>query len=407
LIVAPVNTLANWEEEIKRFTPRLSVLVHHGPGRRKDTEVFSEYDLILISYHTVRNDVALFTSHEFTYVVLDESQTINPSSQLFKCARMLRADHRLSLTGTPVENHTTELWAQMSFLNPGLLGTFASFKRRFVRAIEEKENPEKIEELSRVVFPFILRRKKVDVLKELPAKEEIIMYAEMEARQRSAYNEIKARYQQRVLEHIENEGISRSGIIIIEALTKLRQAAILPEMVSHTYAGIPSCKFDLFFSVIEDIIEEGYKVIVFSQFLHSLDVMRRWFTKHNIEFSYIDGSTTNRATEIQRFQEDPLRKAFLISLKAGGVGINLTKADYVFLFDPWWNPAVEQQAIDRAHRIGRKNKVIAYKIITRNSVEEKILTLQDKKKKLADGLISSEQTFFKALNREDIQEIFA
>jgi SNF2 family DNA or RNA helicase len=178
-------------------------------------------------------------------------------------------------------------------------------------------------------------------------------------------------------------------------------------MVSDRYAGIPSCKFDLFISVLEDILAEGYKVIVFSQFLESLRLIRDWFTENNIEFSYIDGSTTNRVREIDRFQDDPLRRAFLISLKAGGVGINLTAADYVFLFDPWWNPAVEQQAIDRAHRIGRKNKVIAYKLITRNSVEEKIITLQDKKRKLADGLISSEQAFFKSLRREDIQEIFA
>ncbi|MBA7536852.1 RNA polymerase-associated protein RapA [subsurface metagenome] len=407
LIAAPVSTLANWEEESKRFTPSLKVLVYHGSERSKKIKNIDDCDIILTSYHTLRNDVELLTERKLTYLILDEAQTVkNPSSQIHKCVRMLSSEHRLSLTGTPVENNTTELWALMNFLNPGLLGSLASFNRNFSRPIEEKESTYELELLKKTIFPFLLRRKKEDVLDDLPPKEEIIQYVEMGPAQQKIYNEIKEYYRKKVAESVDKGGVGQSAVVIFEALLKLRQAALFPVMAADKYKKIPSCKFDLLQIVLEEILSEGHKVLVFSQFLKSLSFIRKWVKHSGIDFTYLDGSTKDRAAQIKSFQTDVKKRVFLISLKAGGLGINLTAADYVILFDPWWNPAIETQAVDRSHRIGQTNKVITYKIITRNTVEEKILKLQEKKKKLVQEIITTEKGFFKSLARKDIMNLF-
>lgn len=407
LIVVPVSTLANWEEEIKRFTPFLRVVSYCGPQRSKHQARIDGADIILISYHTLRNDIKIFSEHDFTYLILDESQTIkNPSSQIHKCVRLISSAHRLSLTGTPVENNITELWAQMNFLNPGLLGSLRSFRQSFARPIEEKESAFEMELLKKTVFPFILRRKKEDVLDDLPPKEEIILYTEMGSCQQKAYNEIREYYREKVTRSISEKGVGQSAVVIFEALLKLRQAAIFPSLASDRYSKVSSCKFELLQIVLEEILSQGHKVLIFSQFLGSLSFIKEWVRSLRVGYAYLDGSTKDRAAQIESFQTDDKKRVFLISLKAGGLGINLTAADYVILFDPWWNPAVETQAVDRSHRIGRQNKVIAYKIITRNTVEEKILALQKKKKRLVEEVITAEKAFFKSLTREDILRLF-
>ncbi len=263
-----------------------------------------------------------------------------------------------------------------------------------------------MELLKKTIYPFILRRKKEDVLDELPPKEEIIQYVEMGAAQQKIYNEIKEYYRKKVVESVDEKGVGQSAVVIFEALLKLRQAALFPVMASDKYKKIPSCKFDLLQIVLEEILSEGHKVLIFSQFLKSLSFIRKWVKHTGIGFTYLDGSTKDRAAQIKSFQTDVKKRVFLISLKAGGLGINLTAADYVILFDPWWNPAVETQAVDRTHRIGQTNRVITYKIITRNTVEEKILKLQEKKKKLAQEIITTEKAFFKSLARKDIMNLF-
>ena len=407
LIVAPLSTLANWEEETKRFTPNLVVRVHHGPQRWKGKHTLKKADMILTSYHTLRNDVEQFRQFSLSYLILDEAQTIkNPSSQIFKSVRLLDAEHRLSLTGTPVENNLIDLWSQMSFLNPGLLGSLEQFRRRFARPIEEGDGTLELELLRKTVFPFILRRKKEEVLDDLPPKEEILLYADMGPEQQLVYDEIKQHYRYKVTQSVEEQGLGGSAVVIFQALLKLRQAALFPGMAARRYRRVPSCKFDLLQGVLEEILAEGHKVLIFSQFLKSLSIIRDWVEGLGVGFCYLDGSTRNRAGQIRRFQEDADRRVFLISLKAGGLGINLTAADYVILFDPWWNPAVETQAVDRSHRIGQHSKVFIYKMIVRNTVEEKILKLQEKKKKLVEGIITSEKSFFKSLKKTDILKLF-
>ena len=407
LIAAPLSTLRHWEAEAKRFTPGLRVAVHHGPGRAKGTRGLKRYDLIVTSYPTLRNDVDLLREIPFTYLILDEAQTIkNPSAQIHRCVRTLVSKHRLSLTGTPVENSTTELWAQMSFLNPGLLGSLRAFQRSFVKPIEEQEGGAERELLKKTVAPFILRRRKSEVLTELPPKEEILQYTEMGPSQSKVYEQTLETYRRRVTGSLDERGVAGSAVVIFEALLRLRQIAILPGMAGEDYRNVPSCKFELIKEILPEILAEGHKVLVFSQFLHSLAVLKEWIIGFRTGYCYLDGSTRNREAEIARFQSDPEKRVFLISLKAGGLGINLTAADYVILFDPWWNPAVEIQAVDRSHRIGQTKKVITYKLITRGTVEEKILKLQEKKKKLVEDIVTTERAFFSSLREDEVLKLF-
>ena len=407
LIVVPVSTMPNWEDEAAKFTPGLQTLRHYGPGRAKTELELQEEDIILVSFHTLRNDIDLFTSMEFTYLILDEAQNIkNASSQIFKSVKLINSRHRLSLTGTPIENNTMDLWSQFDFLNPGLLSTAEQYKRRFARPIEDEGDEGATELLRKIVFPFILRRKKEDVVKDLPEKEEIVQHIELGFDQRKLYNEIKQYYRDKVQDSLDDNGVGGSQMVIFEALLRLRQAANFPQMVSGDYNHIISAKFELLKDLIKEIITENHKILIFSQFVKSLAIIREFLDLSDIQYSYLDGQTRNRDEQIKSFQNDKSNSVFLISLKAGGVGINLTAADYVVLFDPWWNPAIEAQAIARSHRIGQQNKVIAYKFIAKDTVEDKILEMQDRKRMLIDDVVSTESSFFKSLGKDDIVNLF-
>ncbi len=407
LIVTPVSTLSNWAEEIKRFTPNLTYHIHYGQKRLREVESIENSDITLISYQTLRNDINVLKGFPFGYLVMDEAQIAkNPTSKVYRALKLVNATHKLALTGTPVENTTVDLWAQMSILNPGLLGSLSDFKEKFTKPIERDGDKEKSELLRKMVSFFILRREKENVLKELPPKEESILYATMDTRQRELYEQLKSFYREKIINKLEHDGLNKSSAVIFEALLRLRQVAILPALVSDKYSSVPACKVDLLKLKIEEILSSKRKLLVFSQFKGSLSVIKNWLDSIGVKYSYLDGSTKNREEEIRAFQEERERKVFIISLKAGGLGINLTAADYVIIFDPWWNPAVEMQAVDRSHRIGQVNKVIIYKLITKDTIEEKILRLQEKKSSLVRDIVTTESSFFKSLNEDEILALF-
>ncbi|MFO7257795.1 MAG: DEAD/DEAH box helicase [Bacteroidota bacterium] len=403
LLIMPTSLIYNWEMEAAKFTPSLKVLTYTGTLRNKDIQRFQHYDLVLTSYGITRLDVDLLKQFPFNYVILDESQVIkNPTSNIAKAVRELRSRNRLVLTGTPLENTTLDLWSQISFINPGLLGTQSYFRNEYQNPIEKKGDEAKSKRLNAIIKPFILRRHKSQVATELPEKVEHIQYCEMTPEQERLYEEVKAYYRGKILNMIDQEGIGSSRFMILEGLTKLRQLANHPRMVEQSYSG-DSGKLEDITHMLENALSEGHKVLVFSQFVKHLGIIRNFLKSARIDYAYLDGSSIDRKEQVQRFNRDPNLRVFLISIKAGGLGLNLTEADYVFILDPWWNPAVEAQAVDRAHRIGQKKKVFTYKFITRNSVEEKILTLQKKKLKLSSDLITTEESFMKQLTREDIE----
>jgi SNF2 family DNA or RNA helicase len=363
----------NWQQEALRFTPKLRLLIHTGAERTKATAHFENYDLILTTFGTLRRDAIQFQDFEFDYVILDEAQAIkNAKTESAKAARLLKGKHRLALSGTPVENHLGELWSLFEFLNPGMLGSASVFQRSTndVRTIDEETR----KLLSRALRPFLLRRTKQQVAKELPEKLEQTIYCEMDKTQRRQYDELRDYYRATLLKQIENVGIKRAKFHILEALLRLRQAACHPGLInSSVINGESSAKLDVLLPQLGEVTEEGHKALVFSQFTSFLSVVRQRLETEGIPYEYLDGQTRDRQTPVERFQNDPNCKLFLISLKAGGQGLNLTAAEYVFLLDPWWNPAVEAQAIDRAHRIGQSRRVFAYRLITRDTVEEKVL----------------------------------
>lgn len=405
LLIMPTSLIYNWQIEAKKFTPKLRVLVYTGTNRDKDIATFQNYDLVLTSYGITRIDIELFKSYYFHYVILDESQAIkNPGSNIAKSVRELKSKFRLILTGTPLENSTLDLWSQMSFVNPGLLGTERYFRNEFQNPIEKKQDLAKTKRLNVIIKPFILRRQKSQVAKDLPEKVENIRYVSMSPEQEEKYEEVKSYYRNQILDTIEKDGMRKSHLLILQGLTQLRQIANHPKMIEPEFEGGSGKLEDLTY-MIEEAISGGHKILVFSQFVKHLAIVRDYLNKQHLQYSYLDGSTRDRQEQVNRFQEDESIRLFLISLKAGGLGLNLTKADYVFLLDPWWNPAVEAQAVDRAHRIGQKNKVFTYKYITKNSVEEKILRLQQNKLQLASDLITTEESFVKKLSSDDIYEL--
>ncbi len=409
LIIVPVSVVLNWENEINTFTPNLKYIIHIGQNRKKDIKELIKYDIIISSYHTLRNDIKLFNETEFYYIILDESQNIKNSKSLtYKAIKTLKGKHRLTLTGTPIENNTLELWSQINFLNPGLLGTVQHFKKTFAIPIETKKDKHATEKLKKTIFPFILRRKKEDVIKDLPEKNEIILYSELDKKQRSIYDEYKTYFAQNLKEKINKDGINKSTVEILTALLKLRQVALFPALANKKYENVLSGKFEQLKENIDELIQENHKILIFSQFVQALKIISSYLDSINLKYSYLDGSTTStkRSKIIKEFQKNDELKIFLLSLKAGGVGINLTAADYVFIFDPWWNPAVEMQAIDRAHRIGQKRKVFSFKLIAKETVEEKILKLQERKKNLVKDIITTESSFFKSLSKKDIIDLF-
>jgi superfamily II DNA or RNA helicase len=402
LAVVPRSLIYNWEQEAARFTPRLRVLDHTGVGREKSAAPFADYDLILTTYGTLRRDITQLQEYRFDYVILDEAQAIkNEKSESAKAVRLLQANHRLALSGTPIENHLGELWSLFEFLNPGMLGVASSF--RVAGAGLRNPDEETRQLLARALRPFVLRRTKAQVVKELPEKTEQTVYCELDATQRKLYNELREHYRQTLLGRIESEGLAKSKMHILEALLRLRQAACHPGLLDPKRASQSSAKFEALIPQLTEVLAEGHKALVFSQFTSLLAILRQQLDAAGLRYEYLDGQTQNRQAHVERFQGDPDYKLFLISLKAGGLGLNLTAAEYVFLLDPWWNPAVEAQAIDRAHRIGQSRPVFAYRLIAKDTVEEKVLELQKSKRDLADAIIGEDNRLVSNLKREDLE----
>jgi len=407
LLVVPKSLLVNWQREAARFTPALRILEYAGSTRPKEPTCFKDYDLILTTYGVMLRDIELLRETPFDYAILDESQTIkNPLAKSAKAARMLNAAHRLVLTGTPVENNTFELWSQFAFLNPGLLGNIEYFKREFSIPIERHHDEAAAQLLRQLIYPFILRRTKEQVAPELPALTERIIYVDMEPAQRKVYQRTRDYYRKLLLGMIEEQGLNDTRMKILEGLLRLRQVSIHPALLEPTYRG-EAPKFEMLLETLNTLHAEGHKALIFSQFVEVLTLLRQELDARHIQYAYLDGQTRQRQAQVDKFQTDPHIPFFLISLKAGGLGLNLTAADYVIHLDPWWNPAVERQASDRAHRIRQGKPVFVYKIITRDSVEEKILTLQARKQQLVEELINAESGFFKALTVEDVRALFA
>jgi non-specific serine/threonine protein kinase len=407
LIVCPTSVVFNWEKEVQKFTPGLKTLIHTGLDRSKNTGQLQKFDIVLTTYGVLRRDIVLLKDFQFHYAILDESQKIkNPGSQTAKAARLLNARFRLSLTGTPVENNTVELWSQFSFLNPGLLGSLHYFKKSFTLPIEKKGDEKTAELLRRIIYPFILRRTKQSVAKELPPKIEQTLYCTMNPAQEALYRYWRDHFRALILNKIEADGLDSARMNVLEGLVKLRQIACHPVLIDKEIRE-DSGKYESLKEIVDEILAEDHKILIFSQFVRMLKLIRKHFDRHGIEYEYLDGNTVKRERCVDRFQNDDDIKIFLISLKAGGTGLNLTAADYVIHYDPWWNPAVEVQATDRAHRIGQDKKVFVFRMITKDSVEEKILQLQQRKKKLVDNLITTDSRIFKSLTRDDVDVLFS
>jgi len=399
LVVVPRSLVFNWKQEAARFTPRLRVLDYTGVERHGNE--FAACDVVLTTYGTLRRDAVLLKDVEFDYVVLDEAQAVkNAGTESAKAVRLLRGGHRLALSGTPVENHLGELWALFEFLNPGMLGTASVFKLATGAGRSPDEDTRRL--LAHALRPFILRRTKEQVARELPSKTEQTVYCEMEPAQRKLYQELRQHYRNVLLKRIETEGLAKSKIQVLEALLRLRQAACHPGLLDPKRRGEGSAKLDVLLEQLREVVNEGHKALVFSQFTTLLAIVRERLD-HGMVYEYLDGSTRDRQACVERFQNDPDCRIFLISLKAGGLGLNLTAAEYVFLLDPWWNPAVEAQAVDRAHRIGQTRQVFAYRLIARDTVEEKVLELQKTKRDLAAAIIGADNSLIRNLGREDLE----
>ena len=405
LVICPTTLMYNWDSEIQKFTPELKVLMHHGSKRGSTLKDFKQADVIITTYGTLRSDIKLLAQIAFDYVVMDESQAIkNPLSQVAKAALQLQAKNRLALSGTPVQNNTFDLYAQMNFLNPGMLGSIDFFRNEFANPIDKNQEEEVKVQLRKMIYPFLLRRTKEQVAPDLPAKVETVLFCEMGDKQRKIYDSYRSEYRSKILGEIEERGIERAQLSILHGLMKLRQIcdspAILNEREKHPNHSVK----------IEELVRElnentgNHKALVFSQFLGMLALIRENLEKMGIPYVYFDGSTsmTEREKAINEFQNNDECRVFLISLKAGGVGLNLTAADYVYIVDPWWNPAVEQQAIDRTHRIGQTKSIFAYRLICKDTIEEKILMLQERKLNLVKDLIADDNAFLKQLTKEDI-----
>jgi superfamily II DNA or RNA helicase len=400
LVVAPRSLVFNWKQEAARFTPDLRVLDYTGAGRDEMRERMAEHDIVLTTYGTIRRDAAHLAAHRFEYVVLDESQAIkNTASASAKAARLLAADHRLALSGTPIENHLGELWSLFEFLNPGLLGSASVFAQAGSRRLDETA----MSLLARGIRPFVLRRTKDQVAPELPAKTEQTLYCELERPQRALYDGLRDHYRRTLLARVNGDGLGRAKLQVLEALLRLRQAACHPGLIDAARSRDDSAKLDVLIPHVLQAVEERHKTLVFSQFTSLLAILRTRLDSEGIPYEYLDGRTRDRESRVARFQTDPECRLFLISLKAGGVGLNLTAAEYVFLLDPWWNPAVEAQAIDRAHRIGQDRHVFAYRLMAKDTVEERVLELQHSKRTLADAILSADESLLRTLKREDLE----
>src|SRR5271169_2708836 len=399
LVVVPKSLVFNWKEEAARFTPQLRVLDHTGLERNGND--FAAYDLVLTTYGTLRRDAWRFKDTEFDYVVLDEAQVVkNAETESSKAVRLLRGRHRLAVSGTPVENHLGELWTLFEFLNPGMLGAAKAFKVAGGSMRNPDEETRRL--LGQALRPFILRRTKEQVARELPSKTEQTVYCELEPEQRKLYDELRQHYRDSLLKRIETAGLAKSKIQVLEALLRLRQAACHPGLLDSKRSSDSSAKLDVLLEQLREVLDEGHKALVFSQFTSLLKILRARLNQDGILYEYLDGATRDRQTRVERFQNDKDCRLFLVSLKAGGLGLNLTAAEYVFILDPWWNPAVEAQAVDRAHRIGQTRPIFAYRLIARDTVEEKVLELQKTKRDLAAAMIGAENGMIRDLRPEDL-----
>ncbi len=408
LVVAPRTLLFTWSAELEKFCPDLKYLIHHGPFRTKNTDGFSDFDVLISTYDTVASDISFFSTYPFNYVVLDESQAIkNPNSKRYKAMCLLQARNKLVMTGTPIENSTFDLYAQMNFVNPGFLGNMTSFKNQYVLAIEKHGDQETAALLQKMIHPFVLRRTKQQVASDLPEKTESILWCEMESNQRRQYDELKRQIREQVNKKMDQVGAAKSKMVVLEGLLRLRQMCNAPELLDANLTKrekqsvkiqtlLEQCKYEL----------GNHSALIFSQFVSMLKIIREQLDAEQIPYAYLDGSTRDREKAVRQFNEEDDRRIFLISLKAGNTGLNLVKADYVYIVDPWWNPAVEAQAIDRTHRIGQDKHIFAYKMICKDSIEEKILKLQEKKKKLASDIIQTDASVFKSLDKEELLALF-
>jgi non-specific serine/threonine protein kinase len=410
LVVCPTTLMYNWENEIKKFTPSLTYYIHHGGARTHDTLVDETIDIIITTYGTLRSDIKQFVDVEFDYIILDESQAIkNPASKVAKASTLLKAKNKLCLSGTPLQNNTFDIYAQMNFLNPGMLGSMEFFKQEFSVPIDKFGEKEQKEHLRKLLYPFILRRTKEQVAKDLPEKSEMILFCEMGKEQRDIYDAYRNDYRDKILGTVEEQGIQKSQLTILQGLMKLRQICDSPAIMKdeEKFPNVSVKLEELAREITENISD--HKALVFSQFLGMLALIKAKLEELGVDYEYFDGSTSapDREKAIRHFQNDDNCRVFLISLKAGGVGLNLTAADYVYIVDPWWNPAVEQQAIDRTHRIGQTKNIFAYRMICKDTVEDKILSLQEKKRLLAADLITDDTGFVKSLTREDIEYLFS
>ncbi len=402
LVVVPKSLIFNWIEEAERFTPQLRIVNYTGSDRGVQLEQLDACDILLTTYGTLRRDIVQLKDIEFDFAILDESQAIkNHNSQSAKACRLLKAEQRLAMTGTPVENHLGELWSLFEFLNPGMLGQSGAFES-FAKTKQNGDEAH-VKLLARAISPFILRRTKKEVLSELPDKTEQTLYCEFSPQEREAYNELRDYFRAQLATKVSDIGLNKSKIHVLEALLRLRQAACHPGLLDKDKQMEPSAKLEALLENLDEIRAEGHKALVFSQFTSLLSIVRQHLDERDVTYEYLDGRTRKRGERVKRFQEDPDCPLFLISLKAGGHGLNLTAADYVFILDPWWNPAVEAQAIDRAHRIGQTRPVFAYRLIARNTVEEKILELQKSKRDLADAIITGNNSLIRNLTAEDLQ----
>jgi SNF2 family DNA or RNA helicase len=406
LIIAPTSLIFNWNAEIEKFCPSLKMLTFTGASRVESIADFKKYDIIISTYGSLLNDIELLKDIKFHYVILDESQAIkNPNSKRYKAVRLLNSYNRIALTGTPIENNTFDLYAQLNFLNPGLLGNMTHFKTQFSDAIDKEKDVDMSQLLSKIIAPFMLRRTKEQVATELPDKTENIIFCEMGKEQRTVYDTFKNKYRDYLLNKIDENGVAKSQMYILEGLTKLRQICNSTALVpTEEDFGNYSVKLE---SLMENIKEKtgNHKILVFSQFVKMLQIIKTRLDDDKIQYEYLDGQTTNRQNNVNNFQNNADIRVFLISLKAGGTGLNLTEADYVFIIDPWWNPAVENQAIDRCYRIGQTKNVMAYRMICKDTIEEKIVSLQQKKKKVASSIISIDDEK-KSFNINEVKELF-
>jgi hypothetical protein len=398
LLIVPKSLLYNWEDEATRFAPELKIYIHSGMQRARKAADFEGFDLILTSYGTLRRDKNLMSEISFNYIILDEAQAIkNPQSDTTQVCHTLQAQRFLTLTGTPLENSLTDLWSQVHFFNRNMLGS----QNHFVRACKQVEKQQYYRQLLK---PFMLRRHKKDVLTELPEKTIMVQWCEMSDEQYRFYKDIRNSYSDKFIENKNDANNKVNAIVLLEGLLRLRQSANHPVLADKTYTG-DSGKFESVCEKLNEVVLQGDKVLIFSSFTEHLKIYRTYLDEAIIPYCYLDGSTTDRKAEVERFQNDDGVQVFLLSLKAGGVGLNLTAASYVFLLDPWWNPAAEAQAYDRAHRMGQKNQVFVYKFISRKSIEEKIIQLQKEKLQLFDTMVNGDSDIMKNLSVDDVMRL--